>query len=158
MTNALFHSTINVPFGQLTITSTRYELVSINLTATDTTVLAPQHPPEIAQNAIEQLTCYFEQAQQNWTLPLAVKGTEFQQKVWQTLQTIAVGETRCYSDIAQQLNTSARAVGNACRANQFAIVIPCHRVVSRHGLGGYYGKTEGEQLNIKQWLLNHERR
>ncbi|MDC9725199.1 MAG: methylated-DNA--[protein]-cysteine S-methyltransferase [Gammaproteobacteria bacterium] len=90
-------------------------------------------------------------------MPLVKCGTEFQQKVWHYLQTIPLGETRYYSDVAKALNSSAQAVGNACRANPFVIVVPCHRVVSKTGLGGYDGKTSGHNLAIKQWLLDHER-
>ena len=110
----------------------------------------------IAVHATQQLNTYFQQAHNNWSLSLRLKGTEFQCKVWRYLQTIPVGETRTYSDVASALTTSARAVGNACRANLFAIVVPCHRVISSSGLGGYYGKTAGNELIIKQWLLDHE--
>ncbi len=63
-----------------------------------------------------------------------------------------------FGALAERLHTSPRAVGNACRANPIPIVIPCHRVVSATGLGGYSGKTGGAQLALKRRLLEHERR
>lgn len=83
-------------------------------------------------------------------------GTPFQRRVWQLLQQIPAGETRCYGVIASQLGSSAQAVAGACRANPLTILIPCHRVVAATGLGGYMGKIEGEALEIKRWLLHYE--
>jgi len=83
-------------------------------------------------------------------------GTEFQQKVWKALQDIPAGRIVTYGELAKELNTSARAVGNACRRNPIPVIIPCHRVVARAGIGGFSGATKGSMLNIKKWLLNHE--
>ena len=85
-----------------------------------------------------------------------LEGTSFQLKVWNALASIPPGETRTYGDLARELNTSPRAVGNACRANPIPIFIPCHRVVSRSGTGGFMGKTGGNEIRIKEWLLAHE--
>jgi methylated-DNA-[protein]-cysteine S-methyltransferase len=113
---------------------------------------------ELVKLATTQLHAYFLNVETDWSVPLARLGTEYQQRVWHYLQTIPVGETRTYSDVADALNSSARAVGNACRANPFVIIIPCHRVVSKTGLGGYDGQVDGNNIRIKQWLLEHERR
>jgi len=113
---------------------------------------------DLAKQTRNQLEVYFHHAHSEWTLPLVECGTEFQQKVWHHLQTIPLGETRYYSDVAKVLNSSAQAVGNACRANPFVIIVPCHRVISKSGLGGYDGQTSGKNLVIKQWLLDHERK
>jgi len=85
-------------------------------------------------------------------------GTEFQNRVWQILSSISPGKTRTYGDIAKQLGSSPRAVGNACRRNPVPIFIPCHRVVSTSGRGGFMGHTSGEPLAIKEWLLAHEQK
>ena len=85
-----------------------------------------------------------------------LNGTEFQKKVWRVLTQIKPGETRTYGDIAGEINSSARAVGNACRRNPIPIFIPCHRVVSASGRGGFMGKTSGEAMDIKEWLLENE--
>src|SRR5258707_8778010 len=73
-------------------------------------------------------------------LPLDVRGTAFQQRVWQALQEIPVGETVCYAEIARRIRSpqAARAVAAACAANNLAVAIPCHRVVRKDGaLTGY---------------------
>jgi O-6-methylguanine DNA methyltransferase len=61
-----------------------------------------------------------------------------------------------YGQVSKELGTGSRAVANACRANPIPIIIPCHRVVAVHGLGGYMGAVGGEALQIKKWLLHHE--
>jgi AraC family transcriptional regulator of adaptative response/methylated-DNA-[protein]-cysteine methyltransferase len=73
-------------------------------------------------------------------LPLDVKATVFQRKVWQALQQIPRGQTRSYQEIARSIGqpTAARAVARACATNQIAVVIPCHRVIRGDGqLAGY---------------------
>lgn len=104
----------------------------------------------------KEVSQYFSSAKVFKEIQLAPQGTLFQRTVWNELKKIPLGETRTYGEIAKKLNSSARAVGNACRKNPIQIIIPCHRVVSAKGIGGYAGKTEGGQLAIKRWLLNHE--
>jgi AraC family transcriptional regulator of adaptative response/methylated-DNA-[protein]-cysteine methyltransferase len=73
-------------------------------------------------------------------LPLDVRGTAFQQRVWQALRAIPAGETASYAEIARRIGApgSARAVAQACAANNIAVAIPCHRVVRNDGaLSGY---------------------
>jgi methylated-DNA-[protein]-cysteine S-methyltransferase len=106
--------------------------------------------------AIDQLQRYFEDPTSPFDLPLADLGTSFQRQVWRALRGLRAGATRTYGEFARQLETSPRAVGGACRANPFAIVVPCHRIVSLHGLGGFSGAVSGPELKIKQWLLDHE--
>lgn len=89
-------------------------------------------------------------------LPLAPEGTAFQKKVWRALQRIPNGKTVTYGELARRLGSSPRAVGNACRANPIPVLIPCHRVVSATGVGGYMGATSGRRLSIKYSLLEHE--
>ncbi len=88
-------------------------------------------------------------------IPLDVKGTAFQQRVWEELRRIPHGETRSYSELASALGNpkASRAVGGANGANNVAVLIPCHRVIAADGtLGGYaYG------LEIKAELLKRER-
>jgi methylated-DNA-[protein]-cysteine S-methyltransferase len=59
--------------------------------------------------------------------------------------------------LARRIKSSARAIGNACRANPVPIVVPCHRVVAVNGDGGFMGKRGGRALALKRWLLAHER-
>lgn len=99
---------------------------------------------------------YFKNADSDITIDILVNGTDFQKSVWDAISSIEKGDTCTYSDIAEQLASSPRAVGNACRANPVPIVVPCHRVVAKSGLGGFAGKRKGINIDSKTWLLNHE--
>ncbi len=127
----------------------------IEMLAHPPAVVSPPHPA--TRELMAQLTAYFEEPDWRFDLPLALSGTPFQQKVWRALRDIPPGAPLTYGELARQLGTSPRAVGNACRANPLPIVIPCHRVIGRHGLTGYMG-SRGQTLIYKQWLLAHEAR
>jgi methylated-DNA-[protein]-cysteine S-methyltransferase len=150
------YTIINTPFGHITLSASEYYLQAIELFNTQTDASSQLSP--ITQQLSQELKDFFVQAHDSWSIPLMYSGTDFQQKVWQYLRAIPIGETRNYSEVAIALNTSARAVGNACRANLFPIVVPCHRVVSKSGLGGFAGKIDGHEMTVKQWLLDHERK
>uniref|UniRef100_A0A450S0R7 methylated-DNA--[protein]-cysteine S-methyltransferase n=1 Tax=Candidatus Kentrum sp. FW TaxID=2126338 RepID=A0A450S0R7_9GAMM len=107
-------------------------------------------------DVVAQLDRYFEDPQWCFKLPLTLGGTPFQRRVWRALQSIPPGETVAYGTLANALGTSARAVGNACRANPIPIIIPCHRVVGAHDTGGFMGSRTNGPLAIKRWLLMHE--
>ena len=113
--------------------------------------------PECLSLVAKQLRDYSLQAHNIWVEDLPEKGTLFQRKVWCYLQNIPMGTTQSYGQIAKVLNSSARAVGNACRQNPFLLIIPCHRVVKSTGIGGFGGKVDGEAVAIKHWLLAHEK-
>ena len=155
--NSIITQTILVtPIGRILLHTSETQLYGVELFISNDDLDYETVTSTLAQQAINQLRSYFVDPQSKWTLPLAERGTVFQRRVWQYLQIIPLGETRTYTEVAQALDTSARAVANACRANPFAIVVPCHRVVSKSGLGGYYGKTDGIEISLKQWLLDHE--
>ena len=82
-----------------------------------------------------------------------LKGTDFQKRVWAELLKIPPGKTVTYSDLAKKLHSHPRAIGQACKANPLPITIPCHRVVGKNNLGGYFGKTRGKLLERKKALL-----
>lgn len=113
-------------------------------------VTSTHHP---LKSAIET---YFDDPQSSLALPLRARGTAFEKKVWHALTEIPVGETVTYGELARRLSSSPRAVGGACRRNPFVLAVPCHRVVSRGGLGGFVGTTEGDWLTLKKHLLVHE--
>lgn len=119
---------------------------------------AALYPPRTAsaKRVCRQLQSYFTNPLLSFRLSLKPSGTAFQQRVWRALQRIPAGETRSYGALARKLATSARAVGNACRANPIPIVIPCHRVMASDGAGGFMGKRSGSALRLKHWLLRHE--
>jgi len=110
----------------------------------------------LLKECCRQLLAYNKQQSFDFDLPLAAKGTDFQQAVWQQLLKIRWGETLTYGEVAQILSSSPRAVGNACRRNPIPLIVPCHRVVAKAGIGGFAGDTEGGFLPIKVQLLQHE--
>lgn len=88
---------------------------------------------------------------------LLAQGTPFRRRVWEALCGIPCGVTLSYAALARDLATSPRAIGNACRDNPYAPIVPCHRVVSASGLGGYCGARGGPLFEIKRRLLAFER-
>lgn len=108
------------------------------------------------REAARQVTEYLRGERAEFDLPLAPRGTAFQQRVWDALRQIPPGETRSYGEIAAVVGqpSASRAVGAANGRNPLIIVVPCHRVVGADGtLTGY-----GAGLPRKRWLLDHEAR
>ncbi len=115
----------------------------------------------VLDEAAGQLNEYFLGQRREFRLPLRrpAGSTAFQNRVWDALLAIPYGETRTYGQLARELGTGARAIGGACARNALPIVIPCHRVVGRSGLGGFSGDWEtGLAVDVKKALLAHEAR
>ncbi|MEA2236394.1 MAG: methylated-DNA-[protein]-cysteine S-methyltransferase [Thermoanaerobaculia bacterium] len=111
---------------------------------------------EALREAADQLHAYFAGERCTFDLPLAPRGTDFQQSVWSALQQIPYGETTTYSTIAERIGRPAavRAVGAANGANPIPIVIPCHRVIGANGsMTGF-----GGGIDVKKQLLALESR
>ena len=108
----------------------------------------------IVKTTYAWLDSYFTTATSPIIPALTPAGTPFQQRVRRALLTIPLGAVKTYGQLAAGLNTSSRAIGQACRSNPIAIIIPCHRVVAAVGIGGYMGATG--HIYIKRWLLEHE--
>ena len=108
---------------------------------------------------VRQLTAYFARDLKEFDLPLAPKGSDFQQQVWAQLLKVGYGETASYGQIAHRLghsNAASRAVGLANGRNPIPIVIPCHRIIGADGtLTGYAGGIERKQtlLELEQDAL-----
>lgn len=105
----------------------------------------PGRQSELFAAAAEQVVAYFAGALTRFTLPLAPRGSAFQQRVWAALQDIPYGQTESYGELALRIGSpgAARAVGLANGRNPIGIVIPCHRVVGSDGrLTGYGGGLE----------------
>ena len=113
----------------------------------------------LAAEAVRQIRAYLADPAQTFDLPLAVSGSAFQRRVWQQIAAIPLRRTRTYGEIAGLLESAPRAVGQACGANPFPLVIPCHRVIAADGrLGGFARQRGGFLLDVKRWLLSHETR
>lgn len=149
-----YQAIIATPLGRVAVRMAGDAVSALDYLPADT----PEQPPTNAatQGVIEQLEAYFRDSRSSFGVPLAPVGTAFQRKVWEALQAIPPGTVLTYGELARQLDTAARAIGGACRSNPIPILIPCHRVVGRQGLGGYAGEVAGDPLAIKRWLLRHE--
>ena len=113
----------------------------------------------LAAEAARQLHAFLQDPGVVFGLPLKPSGTPFQRRVWAQIAAIPCGQTRTYGEVAKNLSNAPRAVGQACGANPFPIVVPCHRVVATDGgLGGFARHRGGFLLETKRWLLAHERR
>lgn len=110
----------------------------------------------LARAACEQISRYLRDPAQPFALPLKPLGTRFQRRVWAAVAEIPPGAVRSYGEVAQALRSGPRAVGQACGANWFPLVIPCHRVVASGGIGGFARNDQGFHIGIKRWLLAHE--
>lgn len=107
---------------------------------------------ELLDEAQRQLCAYFAGEKNSFDLPLSVRGTSFEQQVWQQLKQIPYGETRTYAQIAGQIGRpkAARAVGMACGRNPVLIVVPCHRIVGSTGkLTGFAAGMEAKRILLE---------
>jgi methylated-DNA-[protein]-cysteine S-methyltransferase len=156
----LFSAIVAAPFGAMGIrTETQGEHVRVR-----ELVYLPPHYQEkapldaAAEQAAEQVTRYFADADFRFDLPLVEAGSEFQRRVWNAICAIPRGSVRTYGQVAKLLESHPRAVGQACGANWFPLVIPCHRVTASGGLGGFASSDDehGFTLTVKRWLLRHE--
>lgn len=101
-----------------------------------------------------ELNSYFANPFYRFQLSIKPHGTPYQQRVWNELLVIPIGRTLSYGELALRLQSSPRAVGQACKNNPVALFIPCHRVVGKNNIGGYMGQSEA--LRYKLDLLRHE--
>lgn len=119
----------------------------------------PACDDELGGEITRQIRGYFRGGRLDFDLPLATRGTAFQNRVWEALRRIPAGEVRTYAAVAAEVGSpkAVRAIGQANRANRLPILIPCHRVIaSGGGLGGYAGSESGAGVEVKRWLLRHE--
>lgn len=110
----------------------------------------------MARRTVNAIRRYFEKADNPVGVDLDLQGTDFQRRVWKALRAIPCGQVMTYGALAERLGSGARAVGNACRCNPVPILVPCHRVLARNGLGGFAGDKSGRLMEIKRRLLAHE--
>ena len=150
-------TSIDSPLGPLTLTATGGLIDGLFMDA-------QRHAPGIDRGRardeapfvelVAQLQAYFAGSPVEFDVPLSLLGTDFQQRVWNELREIPLGETISYGELARRLGApgASRAVGLANGRNPVSIVVPCHRVIGANGrLTGY-----GGGLQRKAWLLRHE--
>ncbi|MCY4538555.1 MAG: methylated-DNA--[protein]-cysteine S-methyltransferase [Chloroflexi bacterium] len=162
----IFFSVVPCPLGQLLVAVTERGICKLSLGDQSEELVADlasefERAERIRDDEgvgywVEKIIAYLEGWQPHLDLPLDLRATAFQLKVWRQLQAIPVGETRTYSEVAAAIGqpSASRAVANACAGNPVALVIPCHRIIRKDkSLGGYRWGTER-----KQALLEGERR
>lgn len=155
MSQPTFDAIIPAPFGAVGVVAKDDFVTTITLLPNAQPEQASAQP--FVQSVVRQLKQYLSQPDQVMDIPIAVKGTPFQRRVWQAIVTVPAGKTITYSELAKMVNSGPRAVANACGANQVPLVVPCHRVVAKQGLGGFM-QGEAQGLAIKAWLLQHEQK
>lgn len=150
-----FDGIVPAPFGALGVRMSGQRLAEL--------VFLPagrQQIPAAIRPVARALEAYFDDPAQPFALPLALVGTPFRQRVWAALNTVLAGQTTTYGSLARQLGSGARAVGQALGDNPIPLIIPCHRVLSATGLGGFMHTRDPRQdpfpLTVKRWLLTHE--
>lgn len=149
-----YDAVVGAPFGAIAVRCDGPAVTALDLLS------QPAKPSRSARGFAAQvaaeLKVYLRDGGHDLTLRVRTRGTAFQRRVWERLRQIPPGSCCTYGALAQELRTSARAIGGACRANPVPLVIPCHRVTAAAGIGGFSGFLEGDALAVKGWLLEHE--
>ncbi len=144
---------IETPLGTAIISGDKNGINSVSVTQELEEIPSKEIPAHL-QDAVNQLTEYFEGKRTDFDLKLNPTGTDFQKKVWEELLNIPYGKTTTYLDMAKRLGDPKciRAAATANGKNPLWIIVPCHRVIGSDGsLTGYAGG-----LWRKKWLLDHE--
>ncbi len=149
-----FQAKLPTPIALLGIRTDGDAIAEITFLPKSGAAIAPRN--RLAERACAQIQRYLEDPDFRFDLPLALQGTAFQRRVWAKIAAIGPGRTRSYGEIARELRSAPRAVGQACGANRVPLVIPCHRVLAAGGIGGFAHHEAGFHLSVKRWLLAHE--
>ncbi len=153
----LFNAIVAAPFGAIGVRTSAGQVQEL--------VYLPPHFGEkdaldpVAAETVRQLERYLADPAAPFDLPLAEVGTPFQRRVWKAIAAIPHGSVQTYGQVGKLINCgSPRAVGQACGANWYPLIIPCHRVTASGGLGGFsnHDDENGFHLSVKRWLLAHE--
>ena len=153
MIRLLFETNLDTPIGELGLLADDTNLLEISFKGLKGLSIRGKSKKERFKLEIEQLDQYFSEKTKSFTISTQIVGTDFQKKVFKTMRNIQYGEVLTYKELAEKAGhpKAYRAVGSTCGANRIPIVIPCHRVVSSSGLGGF-----GGGLRRKKFLLNLE--
>ena len=155
--SSIFSAIVGAPFGAIGVRTDAGLVKEL--------VYLPPHFGEkdptdvLAELAAKQVQHYLADPDFHFDLPLPEVGSPFQRKVWDAIRAIPRGTVRTYGQVGKHIGCgSPRAVGQACGANWFPLVIPCHRVTAAGGLGGFsnHDDENGFHLSVKRWLLAHE--
>ena len=150
----LFKSSFNSPVGKIGLLADETELISLSFTDFNFIELEAKKTPDRFEHIILQLNQYFFEGRKSFDFKYKLQATEFQLMVYEEMLKIPYGKTISYSDLSRKIGKKKafRAVGTACGKNPLPLIIPCHRVLGKSGLGGFTGG-----LDIKRFLLTLER-
>jgi len=149
----LYEASLNTPIGELGLLADNKNLLEISFKGLKGLSCRGKSEKKRFKVEIEQLHEYFQGKRTSFTIKTRIEGTEFQKQVFRHMKKIKYGDVITYKELAEKTGhiRAYRAVGSTCGANKTPIVIPCHRVVSSSGLGGF-----GGGLRRKKFLLNLE--
>ena len=152
-----YNAILHVPFGAVGVrlNCARTQLQELVYLPSHTQELAPDC--DLAERVCRQIESYIANPSFYFDLPLQNQGTAFQQKVWRVISALEAGQVLTYKQVGQIIQCGApRAVGGACGANPYPLIVPCHRVVGANGIGGFAHNDDGFFIEVKRWLLAHE--
>ena len=130
---------VDTPVGRLGVTERDGQIVQVSW-VTSSGESSQGAPTPLLDKARQQMAAYFAGELKVFDLPLDPGGNALERGVFDAMSAIPYGRTRTYGDIARDLGTYGQPVGQACGANPIPVIIPCHRVLSATGLGGYSGQ------------------
>lgn len=139
---------ISSPLGALTLIEREGAIVAVRWQE-----CLAEEPTVLLRAAAEQFDAYFDGRLHAFDLPWRVDKSDAQARACAAMAAIPFGETREYGTLAKDIGVSAQVMGQLCGSNPLPILVPCHRVVSATGLGGFSG---GRGVEDKVWLLRHE--
>ena len=150
----IFSAIVPAPFGAIGIRSAGDLLQEL-------CYLPPQFKTKpaidkLSKKVAMQIAAYLKDPDYVFDLDLPEAGTEHQRKVWSVINAIPRGKVLTYGEVARKIRSAPRAVGQACGANGYPLIIPCHRVTATAGIGGFARHDGGFHLGVKRWLLQHE--
>lgn len=152
-------TTFPSPIGSIRVTATETQLIRVDVgphgIETERADSKTRAGP-ILREVLAQFTAWFDGRLHEFDLPLDPSHTPRGEAHRAAIRAIGYGATASYGEVARRIDSSPRAVGQACRRNPFPIIIPCHRVIGTGGTLGHY--SAGEGIATKSWLLHHEQR
>ena len=153
MIRLIYETDLQTPIGELGLLGDDTNLLELSLNGLKGLSRRGQSKEDRFKVEIKQLNQYFLKKRRTFSIKIHLEGTNFQKEVYKEMINIKYGKVLTYKDLAEKAGhpRAYRAVGSTCGANKIPIVIPCHRVISSSGLGGF-----GGGLRLKKFLLNLE--
>ncbi len=153
MIRLIYETDLKTPIGELGLLGDDTNLLELSLNGLKGLSRRGQSKEDRFKVEIKQLNQYFLKKRRTFSIKIHLEGTNFQKEVYKEMINIKYGKVLTYKDLAEKAGhpRAYRAVGSTCGANKIPIVIPCHRVISSSGLGGF-----GGGLRLKKFLLNLE--